>query len=243
MKRVTLFTLFIFIFPVFMFAQTQYFTFTANTGDSYSIVVTSAILDGGMLEVGDEVGLFTPNALCVGASVWTGTAPLALTAWIDDSQTGEVDGYVSGDTMAFKIWDQSSDTEFAATPTYAQGNDTFGSGAFASVALAAIISAVEDKSETLVPKAFALSQNYPNPFNPETIIRYELPNKTNVKLRVFNLLGEEIITLVDNEQNSGYYFVHWNGSDQNGRLLGSGLYLYRLEAGDFVAVKKVTILK
>lgn len=138
MNRITLFMLISFAFPVLVLAQPQHFTFTANTGDSYSIVVNSVTLDEVPLDVGDEIGVFTPAGLCVGASVWTGTTPLALTAWIDDSQTPEVDGYTPGDTMSFKIWQQSSDTEFPATATYAQGNGTFGDGAFASVSLTAV---------------------------------------------------------------------------------------------------------
>lgn len=138
MKRVVQFLLLLLALPALCLAQPQHFTFKANTGDSYSIVVTGATLNSNALEAGDEIGVFTPANLCVGASVWTGTTPLALTAWIDDSQTSEVDGYKPGEIMSFKIWDKSSNTEFPATPTYAQGNGTFGAGAFASVALAAV---------------------------------------------------------------------------------------------------------
>ncbi|GBE27786.1 hypothetical protein BMS3Bbin03_01715 [bacterium BMS3Bbin03] len=102
--------------------------------------MTAATLDGASLAAGDEIGVFTPNDLCVGASVWTGTPPLALTAWVDDSQTSGVDGYAAGDSMFFRIWQQSNDKEFDAEPSYAQGNGTFGNGAFAQVSLAAISS-------------------------------------------------------------------------------------------------------
>ncbi len=138
MKRMILLLLTGLVFPGLILAQPQHFTFTANTGDSYSIVVNGATLDESALEVGDEIGVFTPANLCVGASVWTDSTPLALTAWIDDSQTPEVDGYKPGEVMSFKIWEQSSDAEFSATATYAQGNGTFGDGAFASVSLAAV---------------------------------------------------------------------------------------------------------
>ena len=141
MRRIFLYLMMLAGLPVLAFAQTQHFSFTANTGDSYSIVVTAATLDGASITAGDEIGVFTPNDLCVGASVWSGNAPLALTAWIDDSQTPNVvDGYAAGDTMFFRIWQQSSDKEFDAEPSYAQGNGTFGNGAFAQVSLAAISS-------------------------------------------------------------------------------------------------------
>ncbi len=127
----------ILVSTTFLNAQIQHFLFTENTGDSYSIVVNAATLDATSLGTGDEVGVFTPAGLCVGASVWTGTTPLALVAWVDDSQTAEVDGYQSGKIMSFRIWQQSSDTELIATPEYAQGNGTFGDGVFASLSLSA----------------------------------------------------------------------------------------------------------
>ncbi len=105
------------------------------------------------------------------------------------------------------------------------------------------ITAVEEQPEVNIPKTFSLSQNYPNPFNPETIIRYELPQKTRVVLRIINLLGEEVQTLVDEEQRPGSYSVYWNGTNQSRRRVASGVYLYRLEAGDFVAVKKMALIQ
>ncbi len=137
MKAHALAIIFVLFFTSFLNAQVQHFLFTENTGDSYSIVVNAATLDAAELAAGDEIGVFTPAGLCVGASVWTGNTPLALIGWIDDSQTTEVDGYQPGDVMSFRVWQQSSDAEFIATPTYAQGNGTFGNGVFTSVSLSA----------------------------------------------------------------------------------------------------------
>lgn len=137
MKRIRLIVLLGLIIPAVLLAQTQHFTFTSNTGDSYSIVIDAATLNGSTLSNGNEIGVFTPADLCVGASVWDGTTPLALTAWIDDSQTTEVDGYQTGEAMTFKIWEQSTDTEYSATATYTQGNGSFGSGAYAQLTLSA----------------------------------------------------------------------------------------------------------
>ncbi|MFQ6112966.1 MAG: T9SS type A sorting domain-containing protein [bacterium] len=143
MKRTILFALLSSTFPILVFAQPQHFTFTANTGDSYSIVVDNATLDGSALASGDEIGVFTPAGLCVGASVWTGTTPLALVAWADDSQTPTVDGYVTGEKMSFRIWDASASSEYDATPTYSAGNGNFGDGAFARLTLAATSGAAQ----------------------------------------------------------------------------------------------------
>ena len=88
------------------------------------------------------------------------------------------------------------------------------------------------------PLSFSLSQNYPNPFNPTTKINYELPMTNYVNLSVYNLLGQEVITLVDEKQNAGYYQVQWDAS-----RFASGVYYYRIEAGEFVDVKKMILLR
>jgi hypothetical protein len=90
-----------------------------------------------------------------------------------------------------------------------------------------------------IPKAFALEQNYPNPFNPSTLLNYALPVDSRVTLKVYNLLGAEVATLVDNEfQSAGYKSVQWNAADYP-----SGLYCYKLTAGGFTFVRKAILLK
>lgn len=94
-----------------------------------------------------------------------------------------------------------------------------------------------------IPQAYALRQNYPNPFNPTTRIDYDLKANSQVKLQVFNLLGEEVRTLINQQQAAGNHTAQWDGRDNAGRSLASGIYLYRLEAGEFVATKKLILLK
>lgn len=90
----------------------------------------------------------------------------------------------------------------------------------------------------LTAEGYQLGQNYPNPFNPNTKIFYSLPVAQNVLLKVFNVLGEEIITLVNERQNSGAYEVEFNGSG-----FSSGVYFYKLQAGDFTDTKKFVLSK
>ncbi len=99
------------------------------------------------------------------------------------------------------------------------------------------------ESEELTPNSFHLSQNYPNPFNPETTIEYVLPMKNFVKLTVYNLLGQKVTTLVNKEQIAGGHSISWNGTFENGAKAASGLYLYKIEAGDFIVTKKMLLLK
>ena len=93
------------------------------------------------------------------------------------------------------------------------------------------------------PLVFSLSQNAPNPFNPETIISYVLPQSEQVKLVIYNVLGQEIRTLVNALQPAGRYRVVWNSRDDFGRSVSSGIYLYQITAGEFTSTRKMLILK
>jgi hypothetical protein len=94
-----------------------------------------------------------------------------------------------------------------------------------------------------LPKTFALRQNVPNPFNPDTRIDYDLPAPMNVRLEVINILGQTVKTLVNDFQTAGTKTVIWNGSDDAGAPVASGVYFYRINAGDNVATKKMMMLK
>jgi hypothetical protein len=94
-----------------------------------------------------------------------------------------------------------------------------------------------------VPKTYALNQNYPNPFNPSTTISFALPKNEQVKLQVYDILGNLVKTMVDQQMGAGTYQVVWNGVDQNGARVASGVYLYRLQAGSFSTVKKMLMVK
>lgn len=94
-----------------------------------------------------------------------------------------------------------------------------------------------------MPVDYKLLQNFPNPFNPTTEISYHLPQNSYVKLEVFNILGQEVSMLVNSNQNAGKYSVTWNGRDKSGNAMPSGIYLYRIQAGNFVSVKKMMLLK
>ena len=143
MKKIIFILWLIVICQVVLLSQPQYFKFTSNTGDSYSVVLDSITLDGNPLQVGSEIGVFTPAGLCVGAAVWNGSAPLGLIAWADDSQTTALDGYAAGESMSFKIWDSGSNNEYSAAASYVLGNGKFGDGSYAQLSLSVISSTTE----------------------------------------------------------------------------------------------------
>jgi len=101
----------------------------------------------------------------------------------------------------------------------------------------------EEVDYVQLPKEFDLRQNYPNPFNPTTVIEYALPKASEVKIHIYNILGQKVRSLVDEPQEPGYKTIHWDGKDDNGNEGSSGVYFYRIEAGDFVKCKKMTLLK
>jgi len=89
-----------------------------------------------------------------------------------------------------------------------------------------------------LPLTYALEQNYPNPFNPVTAINYQLPADASVTVKIYNILGHEVATLVNGQVKAGYHTVNFNGSS-----LASGQYFYRIQTGDFNSVKKMLLLK
>jgi hypothetical protein len=94
-----------------------------------------------------------------------------------------------------------------------------------------------------MPKVYALRQNIPNPFGRETVIQYQLPKKSNVELKIYNIIGQQIQTLVNKSQKPGFYRIEWNGMNKNGDDVSSGIYFYRLNTGDFVKTRKMILLK
>jgi len=95
-----------------------------------------------------------------------------------------------------------------------------------------------------IADGFELSQNYPNPFNPETTIQFALPTQSNVRLEIYNTLGQRVRTLVANEVfQAGTYHVVWDGRNDHNQVVPSGMYIYRITAGDFVDSKRMMFLK
>lgn len=97
--------------------------------------------------------------------------------------------------------------------------------------------------ESEIPTEFKLLANYPNPFNPRTVINYHLPKATHVAIKIFDVLGREVATLIDKDQEAGVYEINWGGRDNSGNQASSGLYIYSMRAGEFVQHRKMVLLK
>ena len=96
----------------------------------------------------------------------------------------------------------------------------------------------EEQTTSLIPESYSLSQNFPNPFNPSTKITYQLPVNSEVSLKIFDMLGKEVITLVNEKKDAGRYEVQFNATN-----LASGMYFYRLAAGNFTDTKRMILIK
>ena len=98
-------------------------------------------------------------------------------------------------------------------------------------------------SPQLYPSLFYLHQNYPNPFNPITTIRYDLPEQSFVSIKIYDILGRRIRKLINTTQDAGYKSVIWDGTDELGRNVGTGSYLYQIKAGDLTQTRKMLLLR
>ena len=94
-----------------------------------------------------------------------------------------------------------------------------------------------------LPKQCILKQNCPNPFNPTTTINYQLPQRSKVTLKIYNLLGKAVKILVDENQTAGNYSVIWDMHDDNGQMVSSGIYMYRLHTQDYMETKKMILIR
>ena len=94
-----------------------------------------------------------------------------------------------------------------------------------------------------IPSTFALKQNYPNPFNPKTEIKFDVPEAGFITLTVHNMLGQKVKTLKSEQFKAGYYAVTWDGTNDIGSLLSSGMYFYSIQTADYQSTKKMLFLK
>ena len=149
-------------------------------------------------------------------------------------QTGQslfrLDGFAGGDSAAVVAFIQENNV---GTPTVSVSGTISGDGT----------TSVSNTEDEIIPSHFELAQNFPNPFNPETTIRYLLPGASHVKLAIYNLRGQRIVTLVDREQQPGTYSVQWDGRNEASQDVASGVYLYQLQTKEFISVQKLVLIR
>lgn len=150
---------------------------------------------------------------------------------------------INGFLLAVMFFCGPSIVFFVSAPSWAKGDRHAQKIPDLSSSVSLTVTVASGKTEELLPTAFSLSQNYPNPFNPETVIRYSLPEDCNVELIIYNILGQQVKVLVDTYQNAGYKAVHWNGRDDGGNEIASGLYFYKIKTPKYSESKKMILLR
>ena len=207
---------------------------TVRTGMNATFLIRSSVFNEG-----DEVGIMTVQRVLVGSgTVKNGKA--LVTVWGDNELTEEiVDGATEDEQLSLVYWSSNDKKErrlkVSSLIDGLTGTPLRGSLVYTTNAVRVVDAAIA----RAIPIEYLLSQNYPNPFNPSTTIMFGLPKDGRVRLEVYNLIGQRIATLIDGEyKEAGYHEAVFN----NGAL-GSGVYFYRLQAGNFVAVKKMMLTK
>ncbi len=214
--------------------ELQYATMTQGTGTTSSHTI-------GIENAGGTMGL-----QCVyNAAYVHGNLAIVFSKGVDWLTVSPLTGtVVPGDSMMVKAVVNStglSGGTYLARLTIIS-NDPVTPTHFAKVTLN-VGSIDVDPDAVAGPKSYALHQNYPNPFNPTTTIKYDLKDAGKVTLKVYNILGQEVRTLVNKNETAGFKSVVWDGKDNAGRMVSSGLYIYRIEAGKFVKSHKMMFLK
>ncbi len=123
------------------------------------------------------------------------------------------------------------------------GSETIKLAEIYAVDAAKVVGIDQDEAKERIPATISLTQNFPNPFNPVTSINYILAQRERVRIVIYNLRGEKIVTLVDGERPAGEHRASWNGRSESGEGMGSGLYLLRMEAGPWTATRKLMLVK
>ncbi len=232
-------------------------------GGSLGLAVNRRIIHIDSVKLGPEVTGVFPNEIAANDSVFTSpddTMTFALmgqlsfgTAIIPTAQdvlfgtiyiTYKYDSLASIEPSMVKMYFDSAFIppagEFVLTDALGQN---IACTSFSTDSVEMSFSSVTDINPGVLPAKFELTQNYPNPFNPDTKIEFAVPQKSQVDLVIYNVMGQKVKTLISDVLDAGWKQVTWDGTDDFGNTVASGMYLYKLNAGDFVDSKKMSLVK
>jgi hypothetical protein len=187
-------------------------------------------LDGQLIPAGATLSVYDASGHLCGQAIVQRDGKIDFTpVYRDDMGTSAVEGSDYGDKLTLAVNGMPIEQTF----TFTKLGDRIKLDALTSLG----------KVSETIPRSFALAQNFPNPFNPGTVIEFSLPVAAKATVEVFNVLGVKVNTLIDRFLPAGRYTVAWNGTDGSGRSAASGMYFYRLSAGDFSDTRKMLLVK
>ncbi len=186
----------------------------------------SLTLDGETVPSGTPVTAIGSEDRVLGAGTVDENGKFGFMAvYGDDPMTKEIDGIRDGEEYYLKVGEVNTSERFV----WSTSNP--------------VVEIPELKSADVLPEHFALAQNYPNPFNPDTRIEFSLPQSSHVTLAVYDILGRKVAILADDQFDAGKHEVTWNGKNELSQQVASGVYFYRMKAGDFEQSRKMLLVK
>jgi hypothetical protein len=226
--------------------NTQY---AMDTNNSWALLNKNTIVNNAAGVKG--YGYYSPSPTIVNCILWNNNDDLvetgsAIYSCIQNGDPGT--GNISSDPL-FVDAEQGDYHLQQGSPCINAGypdpsfNDPDGSRADMGAFYYSSGTSVYSQKGSLLPDKYLLAQNYPNPFNPATTIEYQLPKDTQVTLRIFNITGELVETLIEEKQSAGYHQIQWDGRDENGSSVAGGVYLYLLKADDFSQSNKMVLIR
>jgi len=187
------------------------------------------------VEPGTQIQVFdSDNSLCGEFTVRAEGEYGFMAVYGDDPLTPNTDeGAIEGDGLSFMINGAPANILYGGSVVWSQQNMKI------QVNLISTETGVENVSQ--MPRSFGINQNYPNPFNPVTSIEYQLPRRCFVTITIYNIVGQKVHTLVDEVKDAGFYESIWNGKNDLGISVSSGIYLYHINAGEFRKTRKLIL--
>ncbi len=205
------------------------------------------LVDGAPASGSDLIAAFDAQGNCAGVgpiNLRDGHALFALEIYGDDPTTAVDEGLQSGESIHLKIFDASTSQVLDYDREFSGWQNRNGAPLYNDLKGKLVIDFLsEGAGSESTPQSYSLSQNYPNPFNPTTSIDVYLGQASHVSLEIFNVAGQRVRTLVAGELTAGRHVVVWDGTDDLGSPVSSGIYLYRLSSPEYVETKKLVLLK
>lgn len=202
------------------------------TGISHPIIITA--IDGAV-NVGDEVVAYAGDQVVGAAKVVDLSGPIVISAWGGFDEYGmELPGYETGEMIDLRLWSAFEGRELRLETSL--DNSLYGVAPLTSGSATAY-------SVDAVPTEYTLSQNYPNPFNPTTSIEFSVPAESVVTVKIFDITGREVATLLNQRVAQGYHTVNWNGTDMHGQAVSAGMYIYALQGEGISMTRKMVLMK
>ncbi|MDW7679667.1 MAG: T9SS type A sorting domain-containing protein, partial [bacterium] len=163
-----------------------------------------------------------------------------------DQRNERSDGWVQYNVIAKSPDDAAGVSCRARFTSYPVGKVWYDDFSIKKVDIIEIPSGVSDPrnyAKFEMPQEYVLNQNYPNPFNPTTSIGYSMPQDGKIQIEIYNLMGQKVRTLIDGVRNAGTHLIEWDGRDDAGHVLSSGVYIFTLRSGNFMAARRMTLIK